>query len=209
MNDALTRLRAADPALATHPDAHDTEARAVLDHVLSTPSAPAAPVRRRRRVIIGVAGAAAAAATAAFFIASPAAAYTVDKRADGSVAVSFRPDQLRNPAKLNAELARAGARTVVIKMVPPEQCTAPLDIDPAYRFTTTATPEDLERFPVSYALTDESLVITIRPAKIPAGETLAFGFSIRNDRGGRTTMAVPAVVSTLPSCMAIPTPPHR
>lgn len=38
----------------------------------------------------------------ALFIAEPAAAYTVDKHADGSIAVSFRADRLKETDKLNA-----------------------------------------------------------------------------------------------------------
>jgi hypothetical protein len=53
------------------------------------------------------------------------------------------------------------------------------------------------------------VVITIRPDKIPAADTLAFGYAIRNDHEGRNTTVVPAVVRTLPSCIAIPTPHRR
>jgi len=216
MNDALDRLRAADPAApALEPDTHGPEARAILARVLATADLPPRPRRwrRRRRVAIGIAGATVAAAVAALFVVEPAAAYTVDRNADGTLAVSFRSTQLKNPDKLNAELARAGARTVVLRMVPADQCTARLDMDPAFPFRTDLTPQELaaelERFPVSYRVQDESVLITIRPEKIPAGDFLAFGYAFRTDRGGHTTMAVPAVVRTMPSCMAIPTPPQR
>jgi hypothetical protein len=82
-------------------------------------------------------------------------------------------------------------------------------MDPMFPFLTTATPEELNRYPVSYQNQDTGVVITIRPDKIPAADTLAFGYAIRNDREGRTTIAVPAVVRTLPSCMAIPNRPRR
>jgi hypothetical protein len=159
--------------------------------------------------VLGVVGAAVAAAATAFFIAEPASAYTVDKHADGSVAVSFRADRLKDTTKLNAELARAGAHTVVIRMIPADQCTPPLDMDPAFPFLATATPGELDRYPVSYRFDDTGVVITIRPGKIPAADTLTFGYAIRNDHDGRTTIAVAAVVRTLPSCMAIPNRARR
>jgi hypothetical protein len=209
MNDTLHRLRAADPALVmTEPDPGDARARALLDRVLAAPQA--SPRRGRRRLVGAVAGAAVAGvAVAALLIAEPAAAYTVDRRADGSIAVSFRAARLKDADRLNAELARAGARTVVVRMVPAGQCTAPLDLDPAFPFVATATPEELNRYPVSYQVRDSSVVITIRPDRIPAADTLAFGYAMRNDRGGRTTIVVPAVVRTMPACMAVPDPPRR
>jgi hypothetical protein len=208
MNDALDRLRAADPAVT----AHDTgprspHARSLLERVLT--DAPAPSRRGRRRLAIGLAGATVAAAAAAFFIVDPAAAYTVDKHADGSVVFSFRADRLNNPAKLNADLARAGARTVVIRMVPADRCTAPLDMDPVFPFRNDLTQEQLDRYPVSYRPVTNGVVITIQPEKMPAGDTLAFGYAIRDDRDGQTTFVKPAVVRTLPSCMAIPTPRER
>lgn len=200
MNDALNRLRAADPARSV-PDAdpQDPVAEALLERVFT---APQEPRRRagRRRLILGVGAATVAAAATAFFIAEPAAAYTVDKQADGSVAVSFRAPRLRDTKRLNAELARAGARTVIMRMVPADQCTAPLDIHPDFPFRTYATPEEVDRYPVSYRPTDDSVVITIRPDKMPPGASLAFGYAIR----GSTTLAVAAVVRTMPPCMAIP-----
>lgn len=209
MNDALDRLRAADPALAAHDtDPHSSHARALLERVLT--DSPVPPPRRvRRRLAIGITAATVAAAAAAFFIVEPAAAYTVDRNADGSVVFSFRASRLNNPAKLNADLARAGARTVVIQMVPADQCTAPLDMDPAFPFRNDLTQEQLDRYPVSYRPVKNGVVVTIQPAKVPAGETLAFGYAIRDDRDGQTTFVKPAVVRTLPSCMAIPTPPHQ
>jgi hypothetical protein len=204
MNDALDRLRAADPARSTtEPDPHSPQALALLERVFT---APAPPVRRRR-LVIGVAGATVvAAAAAAFFVAEPAAAYTVDKHADGSVGLSFRAARLKDTVRLNAELARADAHTVVVRMVPADRCSEPLDIHPDFPFRTYATPEEVDRYPVSYRLQDETVIITIRPDKIPNGATLAFGYATP-DR--HTTVAVPAVVRTMPSCMAIPTPPRR
>ncbi|MET7422053.1 hypothetical protein [Dactylosporangium sp. NPDC005555] len=209
MNHTLDRLRAADPALTmTDADPRDPQARALLERVLAAPQA--SPRRHgRRRLAVAVATAAVAAAGTAFFIAEPAVAYTVDKHADGSIAVAFRAARLKDTKKLNAELARAGARTVVMRMIPADQCGTPLDIDPLFPFLTTATPAELDRYPVSYQVQDAGVVITIRPDKIPAADTLAFGYAMRDDRGGRTTIAVPAVVRTVPACMAIPDPPRR
>ncbi|GAA3214621.1 hypothetical protein [Dactylosporangium siamense] len=209
MNDTMDRLRAADPTRRmTDADPGDPPARALLARVFAVPQESS---RRpgRRRLVAAAAGATVAAAATAFFVTEPAAAYTVDRHADGSVGVSFRAARLKDTRQLNAELARAGARTVVIRMVPADRCTTPLDMDPAFPFLTTATPAELDRYPVSYQLRDDGVVITIRPDKMPDGDTLAFGYSIRNDRDGRTTIAVPAVVRTLPTCMAIPNPPRR
>ncbi|WP_426514935.1 hypothetical protein ACPPVO_34430 [Dactylosporangium sp. McL0621] len=209
MNHTLDRLRAADPALmTTDADPRDRQARALLERVLA--ASPAPPGRHgRRRLVVAVAGATVAAAATAFFAAEPAEAYTVDRHADGSIAVSFRADRLKDTDKLNAELARAGARTVVIRMIPADRCTTPLDMDPLFPFLATATPEELDRYPVSYQAEDTGVLITIRPGKIPAADTLAFGYVRRKDRDGYTTIAVAAVVRTLPSCMAIPNRAQR
>lgn len=204
MNNALDRLRAADPnRMTADPDPHGPQARAMLERILT---APAAPRHRRRRLVIGVAIASVAAATAAFFITEPAAAYTVDKHADGSVGVSFRADRLKDTDRLNAELARADAHTVVVRMVAADRCTEPLDIHPDFPFRTYATPGEVDRYPVSYRLEDEAVIITIRPDRIPGGATLAFGYAIP-DR--HTTVVVPAVVRTMPTCMAVPDRPGR
>jgi hypothetical protein len=165
------------------------------------------PARRPRRKLVLAAAAAVtvAAAAAAFFVVSPTPAYAVDKHADGSIAVSFNANRLQDTSALNAELARAGARTVVIRMVPADQCAPPLDLDPMFPYLpSTATQEELDRWPVSFQTQDEGLVITIRPDKMPAGDTLAFGYAIRNISGGRDTLGKAAVVRTLPPCMAIP-----
>lgn len=190
MNDAMSRLRAADPAILAHPDSRSPQARALLDRVRSAPPAH----RPRRRWLVGAAVATVAAAAATFLVVEPASAYTVDRNADGSLAVTFRADRLGDPAELNAALKRAGARTTVIRMS--ATCTAPLDLDPAFPFGSP----DVERYPVSYRVGDNSLLITIRPEKIPAGEQLAFGFW----RGDKIITARPAVVRSLPPCMALP-----
>jgi hypothetical protein len=207
MNDALTRLRAADPA--TGPagrDPRSPEARALLERIVSEPAegGPAARSKhRRKRLVLGIAGAAVAAAVATFFVVDPAAAYTVDRQADGSVVVTFRADRLKDPGKLNAELKRAGARTVLFKMVPGNRCTEVLDQDPAFPLHASATPAEIDRYPVAYQPESNGVRIFIRPDKMPPGDMLAFGFL----RDGHDTIARPVVVRTMPSCMALP--PHR
>jgi len=161
---------------------------------------------RRKLVLAAAAVATVAAAGTAFFIASPTAAFAVDKHADGSIAVSFNANRLQDTSELNAELARDGARTVVFRMVPADQCTTPLDMDPMFPYLPpTASQEELDRWPVSFHIIQgEGLVITIRPDKMPAADTLAFGYAIRDIPGGRDTFGKPAVVRSLPPCMAIP-----
>ena len=199
MNEALTRLRAADPATPAGPDPRSPHARALLERIIE---APPEPRRRRKRVVVGIAGAAAA-AVAAFFVVDPAAAYTVDKQADGSFVVTFRADRLKDPGKLNAQLKRAGARTVLIRMVPQNRCTEVLDQDPAFPLHASATPDEIDRYPVAYKPESDGVRIFIRPDKMPPGDMLAFGFL----RSGHDTIARPVVVRTMPSCMALP--PHR
>jgi len=186
---------------------------AELKNVVATRAAEGAvpetgrPGRRPRRTLVLAAAAVVtvAAAATAFFVARPTAAYAVDKHADGSIAVSFNANRLQDTRALNAELARAGARTVVIRMVPADRCTAPLDMDPMFPYLPpTATQDELDRWPVSFQIRDDGLVITIRPGKMPAGDTLAFGYAIRSIPGGRDMFGKPAVVRTVPPCMAIP-----
>ncbi|MBV1856133.1 hypothetical protein [Catellatospora tritici] len=217
MNDrtaqALARLRAADPA-PTAPDPRHPQARDLLSRVLDSPdTAPPAPARNRRRLVVGFAGAVAVAAAGVFALAQPAAAYTVDRHPDGTVAVVIRPSQLHSPDKLNAALARVGARTTVLPMVPAGQCTTPPDIDPAFRMPDDPTPEQvaaqIARFPVDYRLGDEEVLITIRPWLIPSADTLALGYAFAAGPDGPTTYVRPAVVRTMPGCLPIPTPPRR
>jgi hypothetical protein len=198
MNDALNRLRNADPA-TTAADPRSPHAQAMLERIVA--EAPRSRPRSRRRLAFGIVGAAVAAAVATFFIVDPAAAYTVDKKADGSVVLRFRADRLNDPAKLNVVLARAGARTVVYRLDP--RCTAPLDLDPAFPFQRNLTQEQLDRYPVSFQVTTNGLFVTIRPDKMPPGDLLAFGFLSR----GNSSTGKPAVVRTLPTCMAVPTRP--
>ncbi|MDI1463896.1 hypothetical protein QEZ54_23190 [Catellatospora sp. KI3] len=217
MNDrtarAMATLRAADPA-PTAPDPADPQARALLERVLQTPDAPPpAPARGRRRLVVGVAGAAAFAAAAVFAVAQPAAAYTVQRNPDGTVAVVIRPSQLHDPDRLNAALARVGARTTVLRMVPADRCPTAPEVDPAFELPEDATPEQLAaqiaRFPVDYRMGDEEVLITIRPWLIPSADSLALGYAFASGPAGPTTYVRPAVVRTMPACLPMPTPPRR
>jgi hypothetical protein len=219
MNDrngsALTRLRAADPAVvppnSRDPHARDPYARAMLDRVLMAgdepPAVRSAPARRR--LAVGVSGAAAVVAASALAVTTPwsagqpAAAYTVDKHKDGSVNVTIRLSQLKNPKELNAELARAGAHTVVIGMVPAEQCPGAPAVDLSFPMRTSGDAAERAarraELPVTYVSRGGSVFIVIQPAKIPAGDTLVLGYS---DIGA--TILYPMVVVKVPSCVAIP-----
>ncbi len=224
VDQAMARLRAADPA--PHPatettDPHSPMARAMLERVLATPQTTAGAAetpapRRRRRFALGFGAAGAVAAVTAFTVLQPwsaGPAYSFEDRLDGSVAVTFRPDQLRDPATLNAELARRGARTVVMAMVAAGQCPAEPDLDPSFRLLVDPTEqelaEQLAKWPVKYELHEESVLITILPERIPQGESLVFGYALLTAGGERTTMVRPAVVRSVPACLAQPTPPVR
>ncbi|GAA1602545.1 hypothetical protein ACFQY4_30185 [Catellatospora bangladeshensis] len=217
MNDvvehSLHRLRAADPAVAP-PDPHDPYARALLDRVLATEdrTVPTRPRRLLPRLAIGAAAVLTAGALAVvqpWSAGDPATAYTVDRHPDGSVSVTIRAPQLTDPAKLNAELARSGTPVTVLAMVPAERCPVPPGVDPAFQLPPDPTAEQRDalfaRMPVRYELRGEQVVILIQPWKIPAGDTLVLGYTIRRD-ADRTTLVWPAVVTAVPSCVAEPVP---
>jgi hypothetical protein len=206
---ALARLRAADPALAVRPDRQAPEARAMLETVLvareETPR-KVAPVRRR--LAIGLAGAAAVAAVSTIAVlepwsgGDPASAYTLGRNPDGSLAVTFQASRLTDPARLNAELAREGARTIVMTMVPAGRCAEPSGVVPLFQRVTDS--------PVDYSQTgDEAPLIIIKPWLIPAGEMLVLGYAVRNGDRDRTTMVRPVLATSPPPCLAIPTRPIR
>ncbi|MEU8076272.1 hypothetical protein AB0B31_12575 [Catellatospora citrea] len=216
MNDrsstALARLRAADPAPPVA-DPHDPYARAMFDRVLTTPGAPPPPPRRaRRRLALALAGTAVFAAAGVLAVAEPwadpAEAYSVGTNADGSVEVSFDAAELTDPAKLNAALARAGARTVVMGMVPDGQCAGQPTFDVTYELPVPGTPE-FATSPLEYQMREDGVSIIIRPQYLPAADTLVIGYSIDHDAEGRSTMVRPVVVATVPSCLTRPTPPTR
>lgn len=209
---SLARLRAADPAVAP-PDPHDPFARAMLDRVLAAADTPV-PARPRRllpRLALGGAAVLAAGALAVvqpWSAGVPATAYTVDRHPDGSVSVTIRAPQLTDPAKLNAELAASGTPVLVMAMVPAEECTVPPAVDPVFQLPPDPTAEQREaqfaRMPVRYEPRAEDVVILIQPWKIPAGDTLVLGYTIREDTGGGTTLVWPAVVTAVPACVPEP-----
>ncbi|WP_155368540.1 hypothetical protein [Catellatospora vulcania] len=216
MNDrsstALARLRAADPAPPA-PDPSDLYARAMLDRVFTSPETPPIPPRpARRRFVMALAGTAVFAAAGVLAVAepwaAPAEAYSVGTNADGSVVVSFDAAELTDPAKLNAALARAGARTVVLGMVPADQCTEQPALDAGYRLPIPGTPE-FATAPLEYQLGEEGVFVVIRPQHLPAADTLVIGYAIDDEAEGRSTMVRPVVVKTVPSCLVRPTPPGQ
>ncbi|WP_144120099.1 hypothetical protein [Catellatospora sichuanensis] len=209
-SDTLARLRAADPAPPA-PDPHDPYARAMLDRVLTAHGTPPTrPRPARRRLAMALAGAAVFAAAGVLAVAEPwaepAEAYSVGTNADGSVEVSFDAAELTDPAKLNAALARAGARTVVMGMVPDGQCTGEPAYDVVYELPVPGTPEHATT-PLEYQLREDGVFIIIRPQYLPAADTLVIGYAIDHLADGRSTMVRPVVVMTVPSCLARPTPP--
>ncbi|GAA2366602.1 hypothetical protein Cme02nite_29920 [Catellatospora methionotrophica] len=214
MNDrsstALARLRAADPAPAA-PDPSDPYARAMLDRVLTTADAPPSPVRPgRRRLAMALAAASVLGAAGVLAVAepwaAPAEAYSVGTNADGSIEVSFDAAELTDPAKLNADLARAGARTVVMGFAPAEQCTGGTTIDVYYELPLPGTPEHATT-PIDYQLREDGVFVVIRPQYLPPADTLVIGYAVHDGAEGRTTMVRPVVVMTVPTCLARPTPP--
>ncbi|GIH18861.1 hypothetical protein [Rugosimonospora africana] len=229
-DSALARLRAADPAPA-RPDVQSPGARAMLDRVLSEKAVtenavtekvvteklvrpPAGFSTAGRRVAIGAAGAAAIVAVSALAVVAPwspgqpASAYTVDKGPDGSVYVTVRLAQLKDPAKLNAELIRARANTLVMHMVPERRCATQPAIDAAFQLPSDATAEQRAaqkaKLPLTYELRGGEVSIDIQPSRIPSGDTLVIGYEFLSGPRGRTSLVRPVVVSAVPPCLAGP-----
>jgi len=200
---ALARLRSADPVSvlpAAHPD--DVTARAMLDQILTEPSAlPRLRRTRRRLVLAGAVAVTAAAVVAAGVVATPwsngrpaSAAYAVTADGDGAVSVTVHWDQLRDPAALNAELARLGARTVVMPVSTDGTCRTGFATDPAHplilRIKFDEHPElrDPARFREymwsqmpwldQTARWADGVAFTIRPDRIPAGDTLLIPYEL-------------------------------
>jgi hypothetical protein len=200
---ALARLRSADPGSgmrAADPD--DATARAMLDQIL----AEATPVPGRRRterrlVLAGAVAVTAAAVVAAGVVATPwshgrpaSAAYAVTADGDGAVSVTVHWDQLGDPAALNAELARLGARTVVMRVSADGACRTGFATDPAHppylRIKFDEHPElrDPARFrEYEWSQTPwldqtsrwaDGVAFTIRPDRIPAGDTLLIPYEL-------------------------------
>jgi hypothetical protein len=136
MNDDRA-LRAADPAADLPADAGSAPARAMLAAILDTPTdsavtrRPAGPGRRirpRRVVLAGAVAATAGVLAPALWHSGPigaTAAYAVSVKADGSVHVTIRGDQIQDPVGLAAALRKAGVPTVVRTGAPTSNCGTP------------------------------------------------------------------------------------
>jgi hypothetical protein len=234
-NAARARLHSADPASTLPvPDPRDVTAQAMLERILAAPAsgAPARHGRPRkcRLVMAGVVAVTAAAALAVGVVAMPwsrghpaAAAYAVAKHADGSVSVTVHWDELLDPAALNAELARRGARTVVMPRSAEGQCTTGFATEPAHSdpvpidFVEHPELRDPTRFKayldalspwIDYvAGSGDGAVFTIHPDKIPAGDTLLIPYEFVPSHPtqasrtplGFTSMLVPEVPACVPS----------
>jgi hypothetical protein len=242
---ALRRLRAADPATDS-PDPHDPYARAMLARVLACDTdrpgevavaAPAPPRPVRRRLAIAATGVVATATATALAISTPwargpqASAYTVDRHRDGSVAVTVHINQFKDPAKLNAELRRAGARTALVPMLAGNLCTTRPAIDQGFQAKVAPTEDgvttirtdgpmllmgtpDAEpyyaRFTAAYLIMGTDASFVIRPWKIPARDTLVIGFTLRavQQRSANPKamwIVRPLGVTVVPRCVPGPT----
>jgi hypothetical protein len=216
---AFARLRGADPAFAAPPSEVDP---AMLADVLRSPIGDSVPPRRRARLIALGGLAAAIAAGVAVVVPtlwtngqSASAAYAVSSTADGSLEVTVHWNELHDPAALNIELDRLGARTVVMVPSGPGQCTADVWADPAHstlRIDFTAHPELNDPHKLREylaALTpwietggvpgdgSDVAVFTIHPDAIPDGDQLLItaGFSDHD-------LAVrPLLVTVVPPCV--------
>jgi len=232
---ARARLRSAYPAWTLPvPDPRDVMALAMLERILAAPASdgPARHRRptRRRLVLAGVVAVTAATGLTVGVVAMPwsgghpaAAAYAVTKHVDGSVSVTVRWDELRDPAALNAELARQRARTVVMPRSAEGQFTIGFATDPAYsgpvRINFEEHPElrDPTKFKayldalspwIDYvAGSGDGAVVTIHPDKIPADDTLLIPYEFVPSHPtqasrtalGFTSMLVPEVPACVPS----------
>jgi hypothetical protein len=242
LDAALSRLRNADPAAAAPVDTLGTDPHtlAMLTQILGSAGdrSVAAPSRTRRRRIrrLALAGAvvAAVAVTAvAAVVPMPwshgqmsSAAYAVTKNADGTVGVTVRWNQLRDPGALNAQLRRAGVRAAVMLYSAPGQCRTPVLSDPAYstlRLDMRQHPE-LANDPHALAAYLRSLtpwidhpqqsgepedvsVFTIHPDAIPSGDQLLILPQWHRTEGARTddTLELRSlIVPALPHCVPSP-----
>jgi hypothetical protein len=219
LDTARARLRAADP---TDPvDPHDASARAMFERIITDSSEPVR-VRsrspRRRLLLAGAAVAAVAAVATAGVVTTPGShghpangAFAVTPQADGSIKLIVRWDQLRDPAALNAELARLHARTVVVRES--VECTTSVAVDatsqhPWITYDAGFQPSTGTVFTNSSGI--PNAVFTIRPDKIRAGDTLLIpyefaGFPATKTHPGALVYGS-LLVATVPQCVATPDP---
>jgi hypothetical protein len=243
LDAALSRLRDADPAEATPVDTLGTDpyAHAMLtqilgsadDHSLAEPNRTRRRRRIRRRALAGAVVAAVVVTAVAAVVPMPwshgqmsSAAYAVTKNADGTVAVTVRWNQLRDPDALNAQLRQAGVRAAVLLYSPPGQCRTPVPADPAYstlRLDMRQHPE-LANDPLALAIYLRSLtpwiahpqqsgepedvsVFTIHPDAIPSGDQLLILPQWHRNEGATTNDMLELrslIVPALPQCVPSP-----
>jgi hypothetical protein len=216
-------IRAADPAADAQPDARSPHAAAMLAAILDQPRS--ARVARRsgrrpvRRVVIGgvLAGAA-----ATVLLAAPMpwdhgggsltqSASAVTRLKDGSIRVVLRWSELADPARLQAELDRAGARTLVLTT--DAEVASPADI-PACALPYYGRPYSARAVEWDTPAANHVDGVIIHPAAFPAdatfvievqyrpGTTASLGELSFMARGRTPTCAVPnlsAAPSATPS----------
>jgi hypothetical protein len=196
--DALTRLRLADPAAHQTLHSADVSARTMLEQIVaaepSSPNTDAPPNVRHlpvRRLAVGAAVAATVVAGGA--IAMPwdhgtpgSAAYAVDRHADGTIDVSIKTADFTDPAGLNAQLAADGAHTVVMKVSDPGACDTALAVDPrvaqGFRVEPGQTVEEAAQAAMPWIdlhldnKDPQVALYTIHPDQIPTGDSILIPF---------------------------------
>ena len=228
---ALARLRSADPlASRAVPDPQDVAARAMLEQILAERPgvAPGGRGSHRRLVMAGVVATTAAAAVSMGVVTTPwshgrpaAAAYAVTEHGDGAVSVTVHWNELRDPAELNAELARLGARTVVMLRSADGQCRTGFATDPAHSGVMHI---DLDEHPelrdpvklLDYLRArspwidhvdglEAGAVFTIHPDRIPADDTLLIPYEFAPShpaQPGRAALGFTSMlVREVPACV--------
>lgn len=226
LDNAMARLRAADPA--TTADPKDAGARAMFERIAV--STEQEPVRkrspRRRLALAGVAAAVVAGSAVAGVVATPwshghpaDAAFAVARHGDGSISVVVRWDQLHNPAALNGRLARLHARTVVIQTS--AACRASFAVDPAHNgiFHVDLTKHPELRKPgapaawlrthqpwINYSKDGTRSAFVIHPDKIPAGDTLliSYSFTPTQTNSAEALASRSMLVPRVPRCVETP-----
>lgn len=214
---ALARLRAADPVGAP-PDPRGAYAHAMLERVFA---AADAPVRSRARpvgrwIAAGSVGAAAATVASILAVTTPwshgqaASAYTVDRLPNGSLNITIQLGQLRDAARLNAELMRENAHTVVLQMVSANQCSLPPSIVDQFAEPAPNSPEKAAiQQAVTWDLRTERAALVVNPQHIPANETLVVAFAVYQPPNGRGARIMVRIVPSVPRCLPAPPPPSE
>ncbi len=205
------------------------DGRALFERIVADdrPAPTAAPRRHRarRRLVLGAAIAAAAGAIVAVtgipglqHNGAPAA-YSITKKADGSIEVKYNLGELRDPAtirRLNAELAADGAHVRIYQWT--KDCTVPFPpyavvgrIERIGPWLTLNTPPNVPKHPTGAVATvdprtgratvvnfSDSSVWVIHPQRLPQGVT---GFLAFNS--GRPERWVMSEATSLPDSPCI------